>query len=360
MKITEQKCRIYEQQIGFSIAELLIAMVLMLIVFASVFSLLQGSIVTANANTEMGDAKQSLRNAQEYIARDLMTAGDGLRGIGTVYLPTGFVTERLTTRSAATVDPTASGYVDIGAFVSDDNIAGGTPIINSNPAVNFLGASDRISLLSVDPTFVPITIPAGGTNFGVSSIDVPPASIGQFQLGEIYFISSGTNSAFGTITEINGAGAKIFWKNGDAYGINRSGSNGTLAHVAAPPDPSQPSLPSMLLRMQIIQYFVDQQGKLIRRAYGVKGAGFADSIIAEHVNSLQFRYSLRPNGSSAQIYENPTSNIAIGDQGRVRLVDLWASVDTANPLYDGARHSVDGSVHVGIRNMQFSESAMPR
>jgi hypothetical protein len=172
-------------------------------------------------------------------------------------------------------------------------------------------------------------------------------------------MSSGTNSTFGTITEINGAGSKIFWKNGDAYDINRSGSNGTLAHVVAPPDPSQPSLPGTLLRMQIIQYFVDQQGKLIRRVYGVKGAGFRDSVIAEHLNSLQFRYVLRPNGSSALIYEIPHSNVAIGEQGRVRLIDVWASVDTANPLYDGARHSVDGAVHVGIRNVQFSESAMP-
>jgi hypothetical protein len=336
--------------------ELLITLVVMLVVFASIFSLLQGSIVTANANVEMGEAKQSLRNAHEFITRDLVTAGDGLRGIGTVYLPTGFVTQRLTVRSAAVVDPTSSGFVNIGGVVSDDNIPMGTPIIGSSPALNFLGTSDRITFLSVDPTFLPIDVPADKTKINEGKMKIASASVPTLGLGEIYFVSSGTNSTFGVFTRLQVDG-NVYWETGDAYGLNLQGATGDLARVAGTTNPSNPLT---LYRMQIIQYFVDQQGKLIRRVYGVKGSGFADSVVAEHMTTLQFNYSLRPNGSSALIYETPTSSIAIGDQGRVRLVTIWSSVDTANPLQDGARHSVDGAVHVGLRNMQFSEAAMPR
>ena len=64
--------------------ELLIVTVILLVIMAAVFTLLRVSITSANANYEMTMAAQSLRNAQEYLARDILVAGDGLKGVSNI------------------------------------------------------------------------------------------------------------------------------------------------------------------------------------------------------------------------------------------------------------------------------------
>jgi hypothetical protein len=52
--------------------------------------------------------------------------------------------------------------------------------------------------------------------------------------------------------------------------------------------------PVAVMRLQIIQYYVTSSGLLMRRVIGVRGAGFRDSVVAEHVTNLQFRYVTNP------------------------------------------------------------------
>ena len=99
---------------GFSLLELIIVMVLTLIIMGAAFTLLRGTITTANTNFEMTGAQQGLRISQEYLARDILTVGDGIKGVGLIWLPTSFVTGYLSARSATSIDPTNSGYVSIG------------------------------------------------------------------------------------------------------------------------------------------------------------------------------------------------------------------------------------------------------
>ena len=115
-------------QKGFSLMELLIVLVIMLIILGAVFSLLRGTVITANTNYEMTAAGQGLRNAQEYISRDLLVVGDGLKGISNVWLPTAFVTKYLTARTAAAIDPSNQGFVSVGAVVSDEKVPAGVKV----------------------------------------------------------------------------------------------------------------------------------------------------------------------------------------------------------------------------------------
>ena len=68
-------------QDGFSLIEVLVATTVMLIVVGAVFSLVRSSMKVATTTYEMTDAQQNLRTAQEFINRDLMNAGDGLKSI---------------------------------------------------------------------------------------------------------------------------------------------------------------------------------------------------------------------------------------------------------------------------------------
>ncbi len=122
------------RQAGFSMMELLISLATMTIITGAAFALIGGSIKFTNATFHMTDAEQTMRTAHEIINRDLTTAGNGLRGVGTIQAPSGFVQNYLT------VSPVISspGYVNLSLVTSDDNIAGTTAVLQTNPAVNVL------------------------------------------------------------------------------------------------------------------------------------------------------------------------------------------------------------------------------
>lgn len=108
-----------KKEAGFSLMELLIVMVIMLVILTAVFSLLRGTIITSHTNYEMTAATQGLRNAQEFISRDILTLGDGAKGLSNIWLPTQFVNGYLTVRHASEIDPRGSGYVAVGAVISE-------------------------------------------------------------------------------------------------------------------------------------------------------------------------------------------------------------------------------------------------
>jgi prepilin-type N-terminal cleavage/methylation domain-containing protein len=341
-------------QNGFSMIELLIAMTITLIILGAVFSLMRSANTTANANYEMTTATQGLRNAQEYITRDILVAGDGLKGLANIWLPTVFVAENLTARSAAVIDPTNQGYLNIGMMISDNNVPNNTPIRYSTPAMNVLPITDRLAILTRDASFSAINLAASDVSVSSGQINIPAARIGDFSNGEIYFISNGAAGVFGTVTNVNSGLNKITWANGDTYGLNRTGSTGQLASVT-----NNGTYPTILQRVQIIQYFVDAENRLVRRVFGVKSSGYIDSVVAEHLESLSFRYVLKPD-DAAVILSQPKAQLDIDESAGVRTIELSLRVRTAYQLQDGDYHEVDGTTQVGVRNIQFTEAIVPR
>jgi prepilin-type N-terminal cleavage/methylation domain-containing protein len=341
-------------QKGFSMMELIIVMVITLVILAAVFSLMRSAITTANANFEMTTATQGLRNAQEYITRDVLVAGDGLKGLANIWLPTTFVAQNLTARAATAIDPANQGFLNIGMIVSDSNVPDGTPIRYSTPAMNVLPVTDRLTILTREAYFSPINLAAADINTGTGQINIPAARIGDFTGGEIYFISNGAAGVFGTVTGVDAGGNKLTWGDNDTYALNRTGSTGTLASVT-----NNGTYPTILQRVQIIQYFVNAENHLVRRVFGVKSTGYIDSVVAEHVESLNFRYILRPD-DEATILSQPKTQIDIEEAASVRTIELSLRVKTAYPLQDGEYHEVDGTTQVGVRNIQFTEAIVPR
>jgi prepilin-type N-terminal cleavage/methylation domain-containing protein len=340
-------------QKGFSLMELLIVLVMMLIILSAVFSLMRGTIMTANTNYEMTAAGQGLRNAQEYLSRDLLIVGDGLKGISNVWLPTTFVTKYLTARKAAVIDPSNQGFVSIGAVVSDEKVPADTKVPDIFPATTVYPDSDRITLVSVDPSFSSIPLPANSTNVATGRINIPGGNTSDFEIGEIYYITGSGNGSFGTLTKKNGN--SIFWEEGDSFGLNRFGKSGNIATASG----ISGNQPATLMRVNIIHYFVDADKKLIRRVFGVKGESFIDSTIAEHVVALKFRYVLKPD-SNGIIYEKPASQIDLSDGSMVRMVEPTVEVETAYPLQDNKYYKVEGTTQIGVRNLQFSEAPIPK
>ena len=113
--------------------ELLIVVALTMIVLIAVFSLMHGTIKTANNNYEMTLAQQGLRNSQEFLARDILTTGDSLKGLANIWIRTSFCDAKFDSRSTSDLDPSNRGYVNLGLVVSDNNVPGGTSVTFVSP-----------------------------------------------------------------------------------------------------------------------------------------------------------------------------------------------------------------------------------
>lgn len=341
---------------GFSIAELCVAMTLMAIVTAAVFALMRDSMKVGSTTYEMTDAQQSLRNAQEYVNRDLMNVGDGLNSITRILVPRTFVTNYLAVNPFD--DPAKPGYVNLALINSDNNVPAGTAVRNTSPSVTVRSSpvlTDRITMLEVDNNFTPIPLAANAINATGSQITIAAADVSRFTSGEVYFLTSSAGATFGTITSITtGPPPKLNFAAGDALGLNVVGAGGMINTVSA-----TSTLPTSLMRMQMIHYFINSNGLLIRRAFGVKGVGYRDSVVAEHVMSMQFRYFLNLRAANGNIVQPVASLTSSTQQLAVRQAEVTITTETPHPIATKQQQQLTMTTATTIRNMQFRQALQP-
>src|SRR5437016_5842418 len=264
----------------------------MTVVVGASLALIGSSIKFAHSTYNMTDAEQGLRTAHEMINRDLVTAGDGMKGIGKITTPIAFVQNYLTRTPVLNGSDMTHG--DVGLVTSDDNIPANIAVPQGSSAVNFQTGSDRISMLVKDTSFPVVSVAAAkisqvGSN---TNIVVLSGDINKFQVGEIYVIVS-QDATFGLVSAVNTTTFNVTLTSGDAYSINQTGVTSPI-YAAAQLDPTTliSTQAVAIVRLQIVQYYVEASGLLHRRVFGIKAAGFADSIVAEHVTNLQDRKSV--------------------------------------------------------------------
>ena len=356
------------KQAGYSMVELMVAMGVMLVISAASFALIGSSLKFANATYHVTDAQEGLRAAHEVVNRDLITAGDGLRGIGTIQVPKTFVQNYLTRTPVD--DPSAPNYVNLSVVISDDVVPAGTAVPQSSPAVNVLTGTDRITMLVREHDFnsgggVPllagkITVSGSSTNLNVTT----SANVGLFQVGEIYAIVSQNSAAFGVVTAINTTTKIVTMTNGDSFGLNQTGA-GTPIHTVSAVVSGVSTQNTTILRLKMIHYYVNANNLLIRRAFGVPGAGFVDSVVTEHVTAFQFRYFVNltdPNG----FVQQPKADLATSqEQIALRQVETTIGVETvravnaitnSNPT---GKQTISTTTSTTVRNLQFRTALSP-
>ena len=357
-------------QKGFSILEMIVAMAMMLIVTSAIASLVKSSISVATATYEETDAQESLRTAQELINRDLMSAGDGLRNMSNIPVTKTFVTNYLALNPIT--DPALPNTVtNLGILTTDNDVPANTIVFGQNPAVAtnplvYVRSSpvltDRQTILQIDSDFTPIGLLAPAIDPTGTTITIADADRSRFTVGEIYFLTSSVGGTFGTVTAVTniaGPNSTLTFAqgavNGDNFGLNVTGAGGRIFTISA-----GGTLPTSLQRMRIIHYYVNSDGMLVRRIFGVKGTGFRESAIADHVVSVQFVYSLSPddNGNIVQ----PVSRLTTLDQQiAVRQVEVTVTVETPHYLQNSLRPpNLSTTTSTSVRNMQFRQALQPK
>lgn len=359
----------HKHQAGYTLLELLIGMGIMIVIVGATMSIINSSLKFSHSTFYVTDAEESLRAAHEVINRDLLSAGDGLKSIGTITVPLSFASNWLTRTTV--VDSSDPTHHQLGLVTSDDSIPINTAVPSASPATTFRENTDRISMLIQDKDFnngnavslLPgkITVSGSATNVVVGS-----ANIGLFQTGEIYAILSQNSAAFGTITSINASTYTIVMTNGDAFGLNQTGSTAPFTTVSGIVSGVSTQNVS-IIRLRIIQYYVTATGLLMRRVFGVKGAGFTETAIAEHVTNLQFRYITNLSDANGFV-QQPVRVISTPvQQSSVREVETTVECETVRAVNKvtnaNANNSANGKQAIStttvtsVRNLQFGSNA---
>lgn len=341
-----------KKQEGFSLLELMVAMVVMLIVMGAIFSQSASVLQASNTTYEMTDAQQNLRTAQEFINRDLVSTGDGLRGVNNIRLPLGFVQNYITTQPV--INPADPNFITLPIVTSNDDVAGTTVVTGAVPAATVLAGTDRITILMIDSAFAPISLPSTGIDATGSNVVLTSQQFtdNNFQIGSIYFVNSEYGSTFGAITGfagVGGASPNLVFANGDPYGMNLTGNGGSIRFVSRGAT-NQP-VPTSLMRMHMVQYFINANRVLCRRVFGsITPNGFTDGIIAENVTNLQVRYYL--NGTAQPVTQLATAQ----DQVAVREVEISVTAQTAHDVVNGTKQSISATTSTSVRNLQFRQA----
>ena len=359
---------------GYSLLELLVSLGVMLILTAAAFSLVGGSIRFANSAYYMTDAEESLRAAHEIINRDLTSAGDGLKSIGSIKVPKNFARTFVTRTTLE--DASDPNHHPLGLLSSEDAIPVSTAVPLAAAGTNFLPNSDRISMVTQDRDFNggnAVSVAAGKIVFTASDtiIDVG-TSINLFQSGEIYAVISGSSAAFGIISAngIDTVNKKITMSNGDAFGLNETGALAPIAQAVGQQTVAGVTSnqnPASIVRLQMIQYYVTDTKMLMRRVFGIQGGGFTETPVAEHVTNLQFRY--QTNVSDANHFATqPVTSITSGlQQSNLREVETTIGVETVHAVNKmtnanatdstNGKQTIQTTTATTVRNLQFGVNA---
>lgn len=343
---------------GFSLVELMVVMTVMVAVTAMVMNFMSDSIKISAVANEMTEAQQNLRTAQDFIARDLVAVGDGMADIKYPRMTKTFLNGYLTKAAAADTNTTLGV---LGVVTSDDQVPTGTtvPIPGTATTITLQAATDRLTIMRMDPDFnggATISLAPGTVTNNGQTVTLPSGTnMSQFAVNDIYFFTSGAGSAFGAVTAVNTAGRVLSFSTGDRYGINQSAASGPVNVVVG-----SGTKAASMLRMFVTSYFVDSTGLLMRRVIGVGGGtGLTDSVIAEHVVNLQFRYFLDQTDASGNVVAPVTVLANETQQGDVRQVEVTVTTETAHALAKGTKPQVSMTGSMSVRGMQFNQHLQP-
>jgi hypothetical protein len=272
-------------------------------------------------------------------------------------VPQAFVSNYLS-RNPIT-DPAVPVVLNLGIITSDNNVPASTSVTGTTATVRSSPLlTDRLTVLAIDTQFVPIALAASAIDSNGSVITVPAADISKFTNGEVYFLTSSAGGTFGAITNKDTANNRLTFANGDTLGLNLTGASGHIRTISG-----GGTLATSLQRMRMIHYYVDNTGLLIRRVFGVRGAAFNDSVVGEHIVSLQFRYVLGlkdTNGNVLQPVPQLTSSL---QQTATRQVEVTLTAETPRAIHNGVTNGTNQTVsmttNTSVRNMQFRRALQP-
>ena len=302
---------------GFSLLELLIAMVIFLIVTASIYGLMQLGSLDRNRASRRSDALKNARVAVHVIGRDVLNAGLGYHRRGAL-VPDNLISTRLALPLAAD-----SSRDLLTSILAGNNL--NTNVLN--PDTN--ARTDTIAFAYRDVDFnagSTITLQGSAAASGSPTVTRLTASTATgaaaAQPFDLFLIESDKTQSAVMATAVNGSNT-IDAAPGDPLGLNQAldgtGIDGTLLRIcSSSADTNCMTYPATAKRVFVVSYKVKYDGTLVRIVYGNNRGAAASAQIQEYpmaynVEDFQIRYVL----DDGSLSDNPS----VGADGIVGTLD---------------------------------------
>ena len=376
-------------QKGFTLLELLVAMVIFLIVTGSIYGLLQVGRIDRNRSSRRSDVLKNARVAVHLIGRDAFNAGLSYNSVGAL-APENFVSATFglpvdpdTRRDAITsimignnlhpndLNPDPAIQTDSVVFSYRDMEFHSDPAIPGSPG-KLVQLADVGPGGSATTARVRATAPVGspvGTRTGVE----------QAQVNHLYLVESGTTQVAVMATAVNGVNT-VDAATGDPLALNQPlgvlDETGSVLRQCLPPDPGPPIVPdgncttyvATLKHFNIVEYRVKQDGTLVRRIYGnnvgglIPGDQIREQPLAYGVEDMQITYVLKdgtvtsaPTAFSLGADNAPGGGNDVPDQlNLIRQVTVTIRVQATGSDSPTQRpESITFSATFAARNMEY-------
>lgn len=360
---------------GFSLTELMVAVVLGLIVLAATAQLFKGGMDATILVTQSSEMQQSVRSTLNLIAKDVSMAGSGLPP-GGLSLPYGAGA----TPSFFAVDATKSWLANntyptgvIGGSAVTNYMFGIIPGPGNGMELGGPGtiaatgtASDAITIVYSDYAFplnqyiasFPAASPNGDVvNFAPPAVPPPgfPAiqSPTGIQLGDLILLNNPTGYAVGEVTGIAPAAAgstNITFADGDPLKINQSGAaKGNIKYIIPGGSP-------VANRIWVITYFMEvppaasgQPPRLMRQVNGQAPSPVADNII-----NLAITYDACDGTVAVGCASIPNPILAPYSPSQIHKVNIQVMGQTLNSYGNRSRSTVL-TTSVSTRSLSFKD-----
>jgi prepilin-type N-terminal cleavage/methylation domain-containing protein len=297
------------REAGFSLLELMIAMVIFLIVTASIYGLMQVGRVDRNRSSRRSDVMKNARVAIHLIGRDALNAGFGYHRRGAV-VPDGF----MSTTFGVPVD------ADTERDMLTSVVAGNNLFTNDLQTVS-TARTDMIGFAYRDIDF---SSGAAMELQNVSAGTAPTTARLQTKLStgntsatfakkyDLYLVESDTSQIAVMATDIpatNQIDAALADPLGMNQALNGTGTAGSiLRKCTSSSDQNCTTYLATAKKFNLVSYKVKQDGTLVRIIYGNNTGAASDQQkqelpLAYNVEDLQFEYVLE-NGT---VTDNPSA-----------------------------------------------------
>lgn len=336
---------------GFSLIELLIALLIFLIVTGAAYGVMEAARRSRSVTNQQSQLNKEVRVALNLLGRDTYNAGFGYPTETIVKLPDNSITTLLAIPADFNTDRDT-----VPPIIAGNNVTLNTVNTTANTftdQVTFLFKDSTFNLVGTAPNQVSqsLNINAPTTVSGIDQIVPITGSNSACRVNDIFIIMGNTSSALGLVTGLNGTSA-IQLANGDFLGINQTGSLSSI------------TLPASLLRVNMVTYFVTGDGVLTRREYAnsmLIGAGISqnwrDEPLIYNVENFQIRYVMdngtisdNPGAGADGVAGTADDDLAILDN--VRQVRFTVNVrstqlNSANQPYRVSMTSTFGTRNLG-------------
>ncbi len=358
---------------GFTIVELIVAMIIFLMVTGSIYALLEVGRIDRNRSSRRADVLKNARVAVHLIGRDALNAGLGFHRAGAV-TPDNFVstllgvppdldTERDLLTSVVAGNDLYVNDINMDPLVRTDSVAFAYRDMDFNPDLTKpldLQVGRLLMLRSVSS-------PSGSPSVArVETQAADGATVARTH--HLYLVESDTTQVAIMATSIPSAN-RIQAAPGDPLGLNQplngTGSNGSvLRQCIDQNDENCTTYVATMKRFHLVQYKVKPDGTLVRIIYGNNVGGFAGDQIQEqplayNVEDFQIEYVLSDGTVTSTPNAGPDGIVGTADDftegfNQIRQITVRIRVQAnENDEQTGRREGLTLTATFATRNMEY-------